>query len=803
MSSREGNLLVVDDNPANLRLLTGMLADEGYTVRAAPSGELALRFVASRLPDILLLDVRMPGMDGIELCRRLKADPRTREIPVIFLSALGDTADKVRGFEAGGVDYITKPFAAAEVLARVHTHLTLHALRRDLEARVEEGARVLARRELRHRLVLDTVAEGIYAIDREGRCILANGACVQLLGYQRADELLGHDMHRLIHHSHRDGTVHPSEACPVHGVVVSGEPYTCEEDLFWRKDGSALAVAYSAAPLLEEGAVAGAVVSFRDITERQAMEEGLRRAKEQAEAANLAKSEFLATMSHEIRTPMNAIIGMADLLAETDLDDEQYNYVEVFQRAGGSLLALINDILDLSKVEAGQLGIDHLSFDLYELIEGACEIMALRASEKGIELACEVAPRVPRYLRGDPSRLRQILVNLLGNAVKFTERGRVDVTVGEPITDERGIRLRFSVADTGSGIPKERVDAIFDPFTQGDSSTTRRYGGSGLGLAICRHLVELMGGTIEVESSPGVGSTFRFTARFLPGEREASVSGPQSAADLDGLPLLLVDDNALNREIFTEMLVQLGCRVHSVGNTADALAELRRARRVETPYRLLLLDYHMPVADGFQLVSEIQREGDFAGLPVLMLSSDDRHEVRLRARELGIHYQVKPVTRRELLRAVGDTLAQARRAATSESTGGAVRGANILLAEDADDNVTLIRAYLKGTPHTLTLAGDGAEAVERFREGRFDLVLMDIQMPVMDGYQATREIRRWEGERQRERVPILALTAYALEGDDEKSRAAGCDSHLTKPIKKATLLEAIEHWAGPREASAP
>lgn len=671
----------------------------------------------------------------------------------------------------------------------------------------ERAERELVQTKSRLQAVLDAATQvAIISAEVTGEINLFNTGAERMLGYTAA-EMMGKSpaiFHLASEVEARSVELSRQFGRPIRGfeVFVANAVQGGHEEREWtyvRKDGSQLRVALSVTAKRDQaGNVNGFLGIALDITTRHLAEAQLLKAKEAAESANRAKSDFLANMSHEIRTPLNAIIGMTELVRDTDLDVTQREYLSMVQESGESLLSVINDILDFSKIEAGKLNLECVPFNLRELLGDTMKSLALRAHRKGLELACHVATVVPETVEGDPHRLRQVVVNLVGNALKFTERGEVVLDVDVEESSDHELILHFRVTDTGIGISADQLHTIFEAFEQADTSTTRRYGGTGLGLAISSRLVELMQGRVWVESELDRGSTFHVLARFGVASSDDEAGRTRIYPPmLQGLRVLVVDDNATNRRILVEMLSNWSMRPKPVASVAEAMEELKAQADADNPYELILTDSNMPDLDGFSLARRIQDNRVLCRSMVMMLTSGDRPSDIRRCRELGIaSYLVKPIKQSELLDAILVAIGgQSALTGNNETSPAVARKTDnpksVLLAEDSLINQKLAIGLLEKWGHRVTVANNGLEALELSGLGNFDLVLMDVQMPELDGLDATRAIRRRE-QLTGVHLPIIAMTAHAMKGDRERCLESGMDDYLMKPIRAEELFQALE-----------
>jgi len=831
-------ILVVEDSSIQAELLRRTLTHHGYTVNIAHHGAHALELVRERLPTLILSDIAMPVMDGYAMCHAIKSDPALKDIPIILLTALSDPEDIIRGLNAKADNYLTKPYDEHTLVARIEYLLANQEFRK--EARIHIGIEIffagkkhvidadrrqildllistfedavqqnrelvnrtqaLQASEESYRALLENTFSGFYRATSAGRFLEINPAYVKMLGYASKEELLAVDIPATLHAS-------PAEYEAFQTRLLAEGAMKDYTERLRRKDGREIIVEANVRVVKDpEGAVLYFEGFVNDITERKQVEIALQQAKEAAEAANQAKSEFLANMSHDIRTPMNGIIGMAELALDTDLTAEQREYLNVVKGSADSLLRLLNDILDFAKIEARKLDLESLEFHLRDSLESTIRTLAVRAYGKGLEVACRIAPGVPDALVGDSARLRQVLVNLVGNAIKFTERGEIIVEVDEvtseaPASDASpndSVSLHFSVRDTGIGIPAEKQGVIFEAFMQADTSTTRQYGGTGLGLAISVQLVTLMGGKLWVESNPGEGSTFHFTLSFRRQTDQGLPMMPPELSQLHNTPVLIVDDNATHRNILVETFTQWHARPIAVTSAQAALETLMKAQKSGGVFALTVIDAQMPEMDGFALVEWLARHRLPTGAIIMILTPASQRGDIARCQALGVAaYVSKPVTQSSLLAAIRATHDHPQKpddrpqAAAPQAIERPLLPLHILLAEDNTVNQTLAIRLLEKRGYAVVLARTGKEALAAWTREPFDLILMDVQMPEMDGFEATAAIRAAE-RLKGGHMPIIAMTANAMVGDRQRCLDAGMDGYISKPIQAQTLYEAID-----------
>lgn len=668
----------------------------------------------------------------------------------------------------------------------------------------QHAENTLRESEIRYRTLVEGSIQGLY-IHVDGVVQFANSASARIFGYDGAEELIGQDYRVVVAPEELERVEHYRQ------TRLRGEPAPSHYEYRGvKRDGSRVWFECVVSQLMWDGKLA-VMTSFLDITDRKQTEAALHEAKEAAETAVMAKSSFLATMSHEIRTPMNGVIGMTGLLLDTPLDTTQREYVETIRRSGDSLLTIINDILDFSKIEAGKLELELLEFDLRTAIEDVLELLAEQASIKGLEIGALVPPELPTALLGDPGRLRQVLTNLVGNAIKFTEHDEVLVQVSCLEQKGKEVLLRFEVSDTGIGIPFDVQQQLFEAFTQADASTTRKYGSTGLGLAISHRLVELMGGTIGVNSAPGEGSKFWFTSQVRIGTNRPDEIDSHEAQALCGVRVLCVDDHETNRQIFKMQLRAWGMEVDCAEDGPTALTFLQEAQREGRPYELALLDYCMPGMDGLSLARAIKTISSLFPIQIVVISSIGMHEAQELQEALGpIKYLTKPVRQSQLyaclvraLVATEPPAALQRHAESSLVTQPTTVRARVLLAEDNVINQKVAVRMLEKLGCRVDVVANGQEAVAAVAIGGYHLCFMDCQMPEMDGLEATRTIRAQEGQTE-VHLPIIAMTANAMPGDRARCLEAGMDDYLSKPVRETDLAAMLEHWEPqqPRTAAA-
>jgi|SRR5579863_216923 len=667
-----------------------------------------------------------------------------------------------------------------------------------LDRRFSAQALELESSEKRHRQILEAAFDAFVGMDSAGRITDWNAQAENIFGWPRA-EVIGEILLEKIIPA-REQRVYLKELRHLRALGQDSAVHKRFEIGAVCRDGREIPAEMTISAVRPDKSHEFAAF-VRDLSERKRFEQDLHDAKEAAEGANQAKSTFLATMSHEIRTPMNGILGMTDLVLDTELTAEQREHLGLVKFSGESLLTIINDILDFSKIEAGKLEMESIPFELRESLGETMKTLSYRAQQKGIELIFDVQPEVPEALLGDPGRIRQILINLVGNAIKFTERGEIVVRVEEQSEEANATRLHFAVRDTGVGVPAEKQGRIFEAFSQADGTMARKYGGTGLGLTICQRLVGLMEGRIWMESAPGQGSTFHFEIRLGVQEVSTTRSLNVQTDQLRDIRALIVDDNFTNRRLLEEMLTRWGMVPTAVESGPVALQALEVAKLAGHPFPLILLDGQMPEMDGFAFAEILHKDASLAGAKIMMLTSAGRPGDGARCKEVGIAaYLGKPIRQTELLEGICALLQQSpqkkiEKLVTKHTLRELRNRRRVLVAEDNLVNQKLALRLLEKHGYEVTIAGDGQAALNELQKGTFDVVLMDVQMPVMDGFEATAAIREKEKSSGGHNL-IIAMTAHSLKGDEERCISGGMDAYISKPIRTAELFATIDRMLG-------
>ena len=813
-------ILIAEDNKVSRKLLENSLKQAGYTVVAVANGKEALKRFDENFFPIVLTDWMMPKMDGLALCKAIRERSTNSYVFIVLLTAKDSKDDIIAGLEAGADDYLTKPLVRSELFARINNGIRILELEQSLrksqqeikhhneylEDSVAKRTAELKKSEEKYRTILENIEDGYYEIDLDGNFTFFNDSLCQIIGYFE---------NKLKQTNIRDITDSDTTEDLIRSlkeVQKTGEATQSTDWAIVSNDGTKKHIEASISLIRNsEGRPSGFRGILRDVTEKKELQDELIEKREMAEAANMAKSEFLANMSHEIRTPLNGIIGMTELVDETAFDDNHQDIFNTIMSEAEALLGVISGVLDFSKIEAGKVELEHIPFDLQYMVEDVTHNIAHRAKKSGIECACFLSPDLPSKLLGDPGRVRQVLNNLVGNALKFTKQGEILIKVEKVEDTEKKVKILFIVKDTGIGIPEDKLERVFDSFTQADGSHTRQYGGTGLGLSISRQLIELMGGEIDVESQIGKGTTFWFTAVFGKSLGQ-SMPRREGSIDLEDLRVLIVDDNETNRNIFVNYLKSWGSRPVEAASSKEALAILNASISLDEPFNLIISDFQMPEENGFDLAKKVKAIDYLKSVPFVILTSVGMRGDGKICKDIGIEgYLTKPIRKRELKQGIRLVLALPKTSEPGAEPPLVTRHTiaeqfrkkyEILLAEDYPTNQKVALRHLQTAGYQVDLAENGQQAVEAYQSKPYDLILMDVQMPQMDGYEATRQIRNLERESSKKdknankgkRIPIIALTAHAVKGDKDKCIQAGMDDYIAKPIKREELLDRVGKW---------
>jgi PAS domain S-box-containing protein len=796
------DILAVDDKEENLLAIEQVLDSPEINLIKALSGNEALALMFDYDFALVLLDVQMPGMDGFETAELMRSSHKTKHIPIIFITAISKEKKHIfRGYDTGAVDYLFKPVEPEILQSKVNVFIdlfkqknALEGLTLKLENTISEllhSREHLALSEQKYRDIFENVNEGIFVM-RGGKILFHNPKAGEIFLSKKTDirsrrllDFVHPDFAQIVDKTFVNQAAGADAAQRLAIKIVDG--HTGDR---W--------IEINAVPIKWEGEHA-ALTFVSDISDRMEAEIEMKRARKMAEQANLAKSQFLANMSHEIRTPLNGIIGMAELLLMTDHEMELRERIEAIKVSGESLLDIINDILDLSKIEASKFELDEIDFSLREVIEKITRPLASKSAQKKVELILDVGRCVFDYYRGDPVRLRQILFNLAGNAVKFTDKGEIIIKVRQGKRDGNKSELLFSISDTGIGIPDSQMHNLFKLFSQGDSTTSRKYGGTGLGLAISKSLVEMMNGNISVQSVDQKGSTFSFNIWIEKSKKPRQEPAAQLNPVMLQKQVLIVDDNLTNRNIIKGFFNHFGISYAEAADGNECINMLIKGIRSSKPFDIVLLDYHMPGMDGLSTLVALNKNKELNPKPeTILLSSDDVTIQRSKLKNYGVnHVLVKPVFQSDLFRVLNQLFIEDDDKSNQvpdkaplkvEKLKSALR---VLLAEDNLINQKVIASMLTNLGCIVKSVADGKKALAVAAEESFDLIFMDIQMPEMDGYEATRRIREQEKDPQK-RTPIVALTAHAMKGDREKCLEAGMDEYITKPVSIDSVMNVLK-----------